>query len=56
MWSLISVVKIKETEQGGRCTPYDEPIRLRMAKNNVGFEFLGRDLIHNVKPIEKLEI
>ncbi len=56
MWSLISVVKIKETELGGRCTPYNEPIKLRMAKNNVGFEFLGRDLIHNIKPIEKLQI
>ena len=56
MYSHLHVLKVKENETGGRCTPYEEPIQLRMAKNNVGFEFLGRDLIHNVKPVEKLEI
>ena len=56
MYSHLHVLKVKENETGGRCTPYEEPIQLRMCKNNVGFEFLGRDLIHNVKPVEKLEI
>ena len=56
MYSHLHVLKVKENETGGRCTPYEEPIRLRMSRNNIGFEFLGRDLIHNVKPIEKLEI
>jgi len=56
MYSHLHVLKVKENETGGRCTPYEEPIQLRMARNNIGFEFLGRDLIHNVKPIEKLEI
>ena len=47
MYSHLHVLKIKETETGGRCTPYEEPIRLRMSKNNVGFEFLGKDILHS---------
>lgn len=47
MYSHLHVLKIKETETGGRCTPYEEPIRLRMSKNNVGFEFLGKNILHS---------
>jgi KaiC/GvpD/RAD55 family RecA-like ATPase len=47
MYSHLHVLKVKETETGGRCTPYEEPIRLRMSKNNVGFEFLGKDILHS---------
>jgi hypothetical protein len=47
MYSHLHVLKVKETETGGRCTPYEEPIRLRMSKNNVGFEFLGKNILHS---------
>ena len=49
MYSELHVLKIKETETGGRCTPYQEPIRMRMVKNNVGFEFMGQDILHSKK-------
>jgi hypothetical protein len=49
MFTNLHVLKIKETETGGRCTPYEEPLRLRMVKNNVGFEFLGKDILHSKK-------
>lgn len=45
MYSLLLVLKVKENETGGRPTPHDEPIRLRMSKNNVGFEFMGKNLL-----------
>ena len=54
MYSNLHVLKVKENETGGRCTPYEEPIRLRMSRNNVGFEFMGRDILHEKKPKEKL--
>ena len=47
MYSDIHVRKIKEVETGGRPTPIEEPIRLRMVRNNVGFEFLGVDILHS---------
>ena len=47
MFSDIHVRKIKEVETGGRPTPIDEPIRLRMTRDNVGFEFLGSDILHS---------
>tara|TARA_R110000803_G_scaffold49863_2_gene103686 strand:+ start:331 stop:1242 length:912 start_codon:yes stop_codon:yes gene_type:complete len=56
MYSHLHVLKVKENETGGRCTPYEEAILLRMAKNNVGFEFLGKDLIHNIKAIETFSL
>tara|TARA_R110000772_G_scaffold2889_3_gene10663 strand:- start:7072 stop:7983 length:912 start_codon:yes stop_codon:yes gene_type:complete len=45
MYTQILVLKVKEQETGGRCTPYDAPIRLKMKNNNVGFDHIGRDLI-----------
>ncbi len=56
MYSHIFVQKCKENETGGRPTPYEQPVSFRMKVNNVGFEFLGRDLIHNESKIHKLEI
>ena len=47
MYSELHVLKIKETETGSRCTPYEQPLKLRMSKNNVGFEFLNRDILHS---------
>lgn len=46
MFTELSVLKVKETETGGRCTPYDAPIRLRMKLNGVGFEYIGRDVLY----------
>lgn len=50
MFSELHVLKVKENETGGRCTPHDEPIRLRMCVNNVGFEYMGQNLIHDKAP------
>jgi len=47
MFTELHVLKCKITETGGRCTPYGQPIRLRMSKNNCGFEFLGKDILHS---------
>lgn len=41
MISEIHVRKVKEVESGGRPTSYDNPIRMRMVKNNCGFEIGG---------------
>tara|TARA_R110002012_G_scaffold125573_2_gene277166 strand:+ start:80 stop:991 length:912 start_codon:yes stop_codon:yes gene_type:complete len=46
MYSHISILKVKENETGGRPTSYDNPIKIRMKKNNVGFDYMGRDLLH----------
>jgi hypothetical protein len=54
MYSIISILKVKENETGGRPTPFDEPIRLRMKINNVGFEFMGKDLL-STKPTKDLQ-
>lgn len=49
MYSELHVLKVKENETGGRCTPFEQPIKLRMSRNNVGFEFLGKDILHSKK-------
>lgn len=46
MFTHIHVLKIKETETGGRCTSFEAPIRLKMSLNNVGYEFMGIDLLN----------
>jgi len=54
MYSNLHVLKVKENETGGRCTPYEQPISLRMALNNVGFEFMGQNILQpkQLKPIK----
>jgi hypothetical protein len=47
MVSDIHVVKIKETETGGRPTPMTAPISLRMMAGNVAFTVAGKDIILN---------
>jgi hypothetical protein len=49
IYSLILVLKIKEMETGGRCTPFNEPIKLRMLKNNIGFTFMDINLMRENK-------
>jgi hypothetical protein len=49
VYSMLFILKVKEMETGGRCTPFDEPLRLRMEKNNIGFTFMDRDLIEKNK-------
>ena len=46
MISEIHVRKIKEVETGGRPTPIEQPIKLRMTKNNIGFKFAGVNILH----------
>ncbi len=45
MYSDIHVTKVKEIETGGRPTPYDAPISLRMMPSNTAFTIAGRDVI-----------
>ena len=50
MVSDIHVVKVKETETGGRPTSLESPISLRMMAGNVAFTVAGKDIIdHSVK-------
>ena len=56
MYSHIHVLKIKENETGSRPTTFEQPIQLRMKVNNVGFEYMGKDLIHNENKIQKLNV
>lgn len=49
VYSNLFILKIKEMETGGRCTPFDEPIKLRMEKNNIGFTFMDKDLLDKQK-------
>ena len=55
MVSELHVRKVKEVETGGRPTAIDQPIRLRMTINNIGFEFAGVNILHcnklNVKEL-----
>lgn len=53
MVSDIHVVKVKETETGGRPTSLDAPISLRMMAGNVSFTVAGKDVIdHSLKTTE----
>jgi len=56
MYSHIHVLKVKENETGARPTTFEQPISLRMKINNVGFEYLGKDLIQENKEIKPLGI
>lgn len=49
MYTHIHVLKIKENESGARPTSQDIPLKFRMKINNVGFEFLGKDILHSKK-------
>jgi hypothetical protein len=56
MYSHIHVQKIKENETGARPTAFMQPISLKMKTNNIGFEFLGKDLIHNTEPVQTFQL
>ena len=45
MYSDIHVVKVKETETGGRPTPLDSPISMRMMPANCQFSVAGVPVI-----------
>ena len=47
LYSLLYVLKVKENETGGRPTPYEEPIRLKMKVNNTGFLHMERDILND---------
>ena len=49
IYSNIYVLKVKEMETGGRCTPFDEPIKLKMEKNNIGFTYMDLNLMEDKK-------
>ena len=49
MISDIHVTKVKETETGGRPTPMDSPISLRMEQGNYSFTCAGRNVIEHSK-------
>jgi len=50
-WNVMElhVLKVKEYVTGGRPTSLDDPIRLKMLPNNVGYEFGGVNLMHEQK-------
>jgi len=54
MYTYISILKVKNQETGGRPTPSNSPLVLKMKPNNVGYTFLGKDLI-NYKKEKKIE-
>lgn len=58
MVSDIHVVKVKETETGGRPTSLEAPISLRMGVGNTSFSVAGKDIIDTSKhaKIETLEV
>ena len=45
MYSELHIRKVKETETGGRLTPFDKPVRLRMSLD--GCSFLEEELVHD---------
>ena len=47
LYSLLYVLKVKENETGGRPTPYEEPIRLKMKVNNTGFLHMEKDVLND---------
>lgn len=53
MYTFLFVVKVKETETGGRCT--SDPLKFRMAKNGVGFEFMDKNILDYKKEINEIE-
>lgn len=53
-FSDIHVVKVKETETGGRPTPIDTPISMRMQPANCQFTVAGREVIS--KPINNSKL
>lgn len=48
MYTHVFVAKIKEQETGGRPTPYDDPIRFRSMRNNLGFELDGSNIVNKL--------
>jgi len=56
MYANIHILKIKENETGARPTSFEQPLKLRMKINNIGYEFMGTDLMHNKTKIQKLNI
>ena len=51
MFTDIHVLKVKETETGGRPTSYNSPISLRMGVGNTSFTVAGQDVIDKPTPI-----
>jgi len=47
MVSEIHIKKVKEVETGGKPTPLDMPLKIRMNKGASGFTFGGEDVLHN---------
>lgn len=52
MYSMIHVRKIKDIDTGGMPTSFDNPIRLRSVKNNVGFEINQKNLLDLPKRVQ----
>ena len=49
MYSRIGVLKCKDIDTGGKCTPLEDPILLKSIRNNVGFEIEGKNPIEYPK-------
>ena len=51
MYTNILILKVKENESGGRPTSFLNPLKIKMTLNNVGFEFMGKNLL-NTKEVK----
>tara|TARA_R110000803_G_scaffold13153_3_gene37150 strand:+ start:2896 stop:3765 length:870 start_codon:yes stop_codon:yes gene_type:complete len=52
MYTHIHCVKVKETETGGKPTPYEEPIQIRMKPGSAGFELDGESLLATAEKVQ----
>ena len=55
MFTQVHVLKVKEIETGGRPSSFSDPIKLKMKINNIGYEYMGRDLFFD-KSLKQLQI
>jgi len=52
MYTHIHSFKVKETETGGKPTPYDDPIMMRMKPGSAGFEIDGESLLETSEKVQ----
>lgn len=55
MFTEIHIRKIKETETGGKITPLNEPVRIRMVKGLVGFDSEEENPVLNFHKIPSIQ-
>ena len=51
MDSQLHIKKVKSISSGGRCTPLDDPIKMRAITNNVGYSINNESIVKSLKLI-----